>query len=227
MFSIEPGGSCIHFGVILSSIYQCMALQSFVLLDLGRFFSFLILYTVGRNLWTGDQPVARPLPTHRTAQTQNKCTQASMSWVGFEPTIPAFERAKTVHALDRAATLSSGFWHYSWSKWTAVFREVLVVRGTKHREYISVGPAYCISPPILLITAKNRKYLDVTHASTLQRTLPVCESELHPSTSCSRFHATFVTPLLFTPYPFPLSDFIIDRRTLEEQPQAFSTCCIG
>jgi hypothetical protein len=23
--------------------------------------------------------------------------------VGFEPTIPAFERAKTVHALDRAA----------------------------------------------------------------------------------------------------------------------------
>jgi hypothetical protein len=26
-----------------------------------------------------------------------------MLWVGFEPTIPAFEQAKTVHALDRAA----------------------------------------------------------------------------------------------------------------------------
>jgi hypothetical protein len=25
--------------------------------------------------------------------------------VGFEPTIPAFERAKTVHVLDRAATV--------------------------------------------------------------------------------------------------------------------------
>jgi hypothetical protein len=25
--------------------------------------------------------------------------------VGFEPTIPAFERAKTVHSLDRAATV--------------------------------------------------------------------------------------------------------------------------
>jgi hypothetical protein len=25
--------------------------------------------------------------------------------VGFEPTFPAFERAKTVHALDRAATV--------------------------------------------------------------------------------------------------------------------------
>jgi hypothetical protein len=26
-----------------------------------------------------------------------------MSWVGFEPTIPMFERKKTVHALHRAA----------------------------------------------------------------------------------------------------------------------------
>jgi hypothetical protein len=37
------------------------------LLDLGRFFSFLILYTVRRTLWTGDQPAARPLLAHRTA----------------------------------------------------------------------------------------------------------------------------------------------------------------
>jgi hypothetical protein len=26
-----------------------------------------------------------------------------MPWVGFEPTIPVFERAKTFHALDGAA----------------------------------------------------------------------------------------------------------------------------
>jgi hypothetical protein len=39
---------------------------------LGLFFSFLILYTVGRTPWTGDQPFARPLPTHRTTHTQNK-----------------------------------------------------------------------------------------------------------------------------------------------------------
>jgi hypothetical protein len=37
-----------------------------LLLDLGRFFSFLILYTVGRTPWTKDQPVTRPMPTHRT-----------------------------------------------------------------------------------------------------------------------------------------------------------------
>jgi hypothetical protein len=28
-----------------------------------------------------------------------------MPWVGFELTIPVFERAKMVHALDRAATV--------------------------------------------------------------------------------------------------------------------------
>jgi hypothetical protein len=34
-----------------------------------------------------------------------------MPWVGFEPTIPAFERAKTIHALDCATTVIG---HYLW-----------------------------------------------------------------------------------------------------------------
>jgi hypothetical protein len=80
-----------------------MALQPFVIP--WPFFSFLILYTVGSSTWTGEQPVARPLPTHRTTQTQNKRTQTSTPRVGFEATTPVFERAKTVHALDRAATV--------------------------------------------------------------------------------------------------------------------------
>jgi hypothetical protein len=75
------------------------------LVDLGCFFSFLILYTVGRAPWTGVQPIARPLPTHRTTQTQNKNIQIYMPQVGFEPTIPMFEGAKTVLAIDRAATV--------------------------------------------------------------------------------------------------------------------------
>jgi hypothetical protein len=67
------------------------------LLDLGLFFSFL-------TPWTRDQSVARPLPAHRTAQTQNKRRQTSMPQVGFEPTKPMFERAKTIHTLDCVAT---------------------------------------------------------------------------------------------------------------------------
>jgi hypothetical protein len=78
-----------------------MALQPFV--GPWPFFSFLILYTIGRTPWTRDQPVARPLPIHRATQRQIKRTQTSMPWVGFKPTIPPFEREKTVHALDRAA----------------------------------------------------------------------------------------------------------------------------
>jgi hypothetical protein len=33
-----------------------------------------------------------------------------MPQVRFEPTIPAFERAKTVQALDRAATMVGTYW---------------------------------------------------------------------------------------------------------------------
>jgi hypothetical protein len=37
--------------------------------------------------------------------TQNKRTQTSIPSVGFEPIITAFERAKTVHVSDIAATV--------------------------------------------------------------------------------------------------------------------------
>jgi hypothetical protein len=66
------------------------------LLDLGRFFSFLIFYTICRTHWMGDQPVAKPPPAHWTAQTRNKRTETSVPWVGFEPMIPVFEQAKSL-----------------------------------------------------------------------------------------------------------------------------------
>jgi hypothetical protein len=80
-----------------------MALQPFV--GTWPLFQFLNLYTVGIIPWTGDQSVARALPTHRTTQTQNKSKQISMPRVGFEPTTPVFERTKIFHALDRTTTV--------------------------------------------------------------------------------------------------------------------------
>jgi hypothetical protein len=68
-------------------------------------FQFLNLDTSGRTPWTGDQAVARPLPTHRTTQTQRINAQTYMPRVGFEPAIPVFQRAKTVHGFERAATV--------------------------------------------------------------------------------------------------------------------------
>jgi hypothetical protein len=65
------------FIILLSTPYNIslsLSLWLYSPLDPGRLFSFLILYTDCRTSWTSDQPVARPLPTHRTAQTQNKGT---------------------------------------------------------------------------------------------------------------------------------------------------------
>jgi hypothetical protein len=42
---------------------------------------------------------------NNTNTEETHTIQISMPWVGFEPTIPTFELAKTVHALDRAATV--------------------------------------------------------------------------------------------------------------------------
>jgi FAD synthase len=50
----------------------------------------------GRYLNTGQHKQRINAYTHET----------SMTYVGFEPTIPASERAKTVHALDREATVT-------------------------------------------------------------------------------------------------------------------------
>jgi hypothetical protein len=50
----------------------------------------------GRYLDTGQHKHRINSYTHET----------SMFWVGFEPTIPASERAKIVHALDRAAAVT-------------------------------------------------------------------------------------------------------------------------
>jgi hypothetical protein len=72
--------------------------------SLGRFFSFLILIQSVGLLGRGISP-SQGRYLRRTTQIQNKLTQTSMPWVGFEPSIPAVERAKTVCDLDRAATV--------------------------------------------------------------------------------------------------------------------------
>jgi hypothetical protein len=65
-------------------------------LTVSRFISSFDHFTDGRIPWTSDLLVARPLHKHRTTQTQNKHKyETSMPFVGFEPTIPASEQAKT------------------------------------------------------------------------------------------------------------------------------------
>jgi hypothetical protein len=59
-------------------------------------------------LWTFDGGSASSMAA---TYTRNKRTQTSMLRVGFEPTIPVFGRAKTVHALDGAATMTGNRLH--------------------------------------------------------------------------------------------------------------------
>jgi hypothetical protein len=81
------------------NVYLSMTLQPFA--GPRPLFSFLIFYAVSRTPWTGDQPVAKPLPAHTEQHKQNKRTQTSMAPVGLEPMIPVFERPKTVYAFSR------------------------------------------------------------------------------------------------------------------------------
>jgi hypothetical protein len=74
LYRLRYHGSLIKFHSFINS---SMALQPFVgtwpLLQFRNLF-----YTDGRTPWTSDQPVARPLPSHRTTQTENKRRDTSM-----------------------------------------------------------------------------------------------------------------------------------------------------
>jgi hypothetical protein len=74
------------------------------LLDLGRFFSFKILYTVGRPPWRGISP-SQGLYLHIEHQTQNKHTQDIHALIGIRTQVPALERMNTVYVLDHATTV--------------------------------------------------------------------------------------------------------------------------
>jgi hypothetical protein len=98
---------CVNFPDITSK-FSSVALQPFV----GHWPLFQFRNPIhGRTSSMGDQPITRPLLPRRTAQTQNKSTQTSMPWVGFEPMTTVFKRAKTVHALDCVATVISSKFH--------------------------------------------------------------------------------------------------------------------
>jgi hypothetical protein len=129
-------------------LYLSMALQPFV--RSFTLFSFLILYTVGRTPWTGDQLVAKPLPIRRTTQTQNKRTQTSMSRVGFEPTTPMLDGAKTVHALDGAAIVIGVLLVRSFNNYCALVRNKNIedIYTYDSQLHLSRCMCVCVSHPV-------------------------------------------------------------------------------
>jgi hypothetical protein len=76
-----------------------------LLLPLPLLLTFFIVYKVGTTPCRRDRAVGRPLPTPDNRNTE--VTQTSIPRLEFEPTIPAFKRAKTFHSLHCAATVIS------------------------------------------------------------------------------------------------------------------------
>jgi hypothetical protein len=85
------------------------------LLDLYRFFSFLIFHTVHKTLWKGDQPIARPLPAHtHTVQHRHRINayrHPCLKW-NSNPRSSVLARRERVYASDSAATMIGVFFYY-------------------------------------------------------------------------------------------------------------------
>jgi hypothetical protein len=111
----------IYLSIYLSiclSIYLSVYLSiygSTALVDRGRFFSFLIYTPSVGHLVRGISP-SQGRYLHTEQHKQNNRIQTSMPRVGFEPSTPVFEWAKTDHALDRAATVI-GVCNSKWIKY--------------------------------------------------------------------------------------------------------------
>jgi hypothetical protein len=99
----------------------------------GLCFQFPYHFTDGRTPWTSDQLVARPLPKHRTTQTQNKHIHTKHPCLVWDWS----ERAKTVHVLDHSATVTG---------WVSLYRAV-----TYHRAVISTEQEFTASHPASIV----------------------------------------------------------------------------
>jgi hypothetical protein len=76
------------------------------LLGPGLFFSFMIFfYTDGTTPWRSDQLVARPLPTYRTTQTQDKRTHALIGIRTHDPSVRASEDSSCLRPRGRCDRL--------------------------------------------------------------------------------------------------------------------------
>jgi hypothetical protein len=87
--------------------YLICSSDTFTVSRLFLFLILIVLQTVGllQRVISSSQGLYLNTGQHRH-RVNTHTYQTSMSYMGFEPTIPASERAKTVHALDRSATVT-------------------------------------------------------------------------------------------------------------------------
>jgi hypothetical protein len=119
------------------SVYGCTALCW----ALGAFQFLDLLNSLLDSLDGGSARRRAATCTNMTAQARNKRIQTSIPEIGFEPTIPVFERTETVLALDRAAIVKC-LYRNSINVWTAEVGEMLTEISQGMRQVASLSPAY-------------------------------------------------------------------------------------
>jgi hypothetical protein len=99
-------------------------------------FDFLDLrQSIGLLGWVTSSSQGLCLYTNTESQHKH---QTSMPWVGFEPTIAASERAKTVHGSDRSASVT-GFWDTNYTNLITIFSKL---RMNDHCFYTFGNPSH-------------------------------------------------------------------------------------
>jgi hypothetical protein len=133
-------------------------------------FGFLILYTVGRTPWTGDQSVARPLPAHRTAQTQNKLTaiDASSGIRTHDPSVSAGE--------DSSCLRSRG--HCDRPSYSIAPKKKMKVSNTQHPLRIKRGGASASLQHISLLSEPFQPTTVMTVRETFCQDIVFCLTEI-------------------------------------------------
>jgi hypothetical protein len=94
--NISPHSACLRSCPSIRSVNGSTAL-----VELNRLFSFVILYTVGRTPWAGDQPDARPLPAHRINAHRHTC----LEWDSNSRSQHSSERRQFMPHTARPATV--------------------------------------------------------------------------------------------------------------------------
>jgi hypothetical protein len=94
--------------------------------------------------------LARPLYIQDNINTEES-GQTSKPWVGFEPTIPVFERTKTFDALDRAATVMGTRHTVAW-KWNPKSHDHLC---SSNDEWLRWNRLPCYNSPIILVVVQH------------------------------------------------------------------------
>jgi hypothetical protein len=147
-----------------------MALQPLCTLPV---FQLLNPYTIGRTPWTGDQPVARPLPTHRTTRKQNKRTQTSMSgrtpWKGDQPVARPLPTHRTMWKQNKRTQTSMslvGFEPtipvFEWAKMVHSLDHAATVIGSAPHSLYKMSLTYVISWVSNLMDGKSPVFDEIS-----------------------------------------------------------------